>query len=285
MKRMKRLLAVLLIAAMALPLLAGCWNFSLDSSNWTIENGVLVVPEGVTQLTKSQVEKVSGDFTSVILPSSLTSIGDSAFEGNTALTSVTFRTGADSRTALNPTTGWINFTAMAAANSASGAARKCIIGQKAFYGCSSLTTITGWEKVTSIGDNAFQGADIRGRLDLSNVTHIGKGAFEGCTGITAVIVAPEAKVDDSAFSGNVTVNVVGEDNSTPSTGGSSGGNINPGEDGSTGDSDSAGEGGGVGGSGSDGEDGSGSDGEDAGTGGSGSDGEDGSAGGGGSEEG
>ena len=99
MTRVKRAFALLLTAAMMLTLLAGCGKIP-DPSTWTITNGVLVVPDGVTKLSKQQIEKVSGHFTSVVLPASLTSIGDGAFEGNTALESVTLKQRQAPMTAL-----------------------------------------------------------------------------------------------------------------------------------------------------------------------------------------
>lgn len=113
MRQLKRICAILLLAAMTLTLLAGCGRIP-DPSTWSIKNGVLIVPEGVTRLSKQQIAKVSGDFTSVLLPASLTSIGDGAFEGNTALKSVSFNT----ETAANETTpaaGWMNVPLVAAA--------------------------------------------------------------------------------------------------------------------------------------------------------------------------
>lgn len=291
MTRLKRVFAILLVAVMTLTLLAGCGKIP-DPSTWDIKNGVLIVPEGVTRLSKQQIEKVSGNFTSVILPASLTSIGDSAFEGNTALESVTFDAGDDTQltpagwmnftsvaaainipareaentyiipksltsigargstilksiteatasnyTKLNSTAGWMNFAVAAAANAhKSRAAGNCSIGKKAFYGCTSLTTITGWSHIVSIGSSAFQNTNISGKIDLSNVTSIGASAFEGCTGIqgsldlssvvsiginafkgcieiTVVIIPSEADVGDNAFSANVTINI-GTDNNT-----------------------------------------------------------------------
>lgn len=297
MTRLKRVFAILLVAVMTLTLLAGCGKIP-DPSTWDIKNGVLIVPEGVTRLSKQQIEKVSGNFTSVILPASLTSIGDSAFEGNTALESVTFDAGDDTQltpagwmnftsvaaainipaceaentyiipasltsigaqgstvlksiteatasnyTKLNSTAGWMNFAVAAAANAhKSRAAGNCSIGKKAFYGCTSLTTITGWSHIVSIGSSAFQNTNISGKIDLSNVTSIGASAFEGCTGIrgsldlssvvsigvnafkgcieiTVVIIPSEADVGDNAFSANVTINIGTGNNTDNGNGG------------------------------------------------------------------
>ena len=82
-------------------------------SNFVIKDGVL--------------EKYEGTDAHVVIPDSVTSIGDSAFRGCSSLTSVTI---PDSVTN---------------------------IGDEAFRSCSSLTSVTIPESVTSIGEDAFSG--------------------------------------------------------------------------------------------------------------------------------
>ena len=88
-----------------------------------------------------------------------------------------------------------------------------VIGDYAFSGCSSLTSLTLPSSVTSIGGHAFEKcsgltsltipsgvttidyyafADCRGLTSLtlpSSVTSIGSSAFEGCSGLTSVYVS------------------------------------------------------------------------------------------------
>ena len=55
------------------------------------------------------------------------------------------------------------------------------IGDKAFYGCSSLTSITIPEGVTSIGGSAFSGCSSLTSITIPNsVASIGRSAFYGC---------------------------------------------------------------------------------------------------------
>ena len=55
------------------------------------------------------------------------------------------------------------------------------IGEKAFYGCSGLTSITIPNSVTSIGESAFRSCSSLTSVDIPNsVTSIGERAFEGC---------------------------------------------------------------------------------------------------------
>ena len=57
------------------------------------------------------------------------------------------------------------------------------IGERAFYGCSSLKSITIGNSVTSIGYEAFCGCSSLTSITIPNsVTKIGSEAFRGCTG-------------------------------------------------------------------------------------------------------
>ena len=56
-----------------------------------------------------------------------------------------------------------------------------VIGGYAFYGCSSLTSLTLPSNVTKIGESAFEGCSSLTSLTLpSSVTEIGRSAFKGC---------------------------------------------------------------------------------------------------------
>ena len=61
------------------------------------------------------------------------------------------------------------------------------IGYSAFYGCSSLFGLTLPSSVTSIGSSAFEGCRSLTSLILpSSVTEIGSSAFYGCSGLTSL---------------------------------------------------------------------------------------------------
>ena len=89
----------------------------------------------------------------------MTSIGERAFYGCSALTSVTIPNGVTT------------------------------IGEGAFYGCSALTSITIPNSVTSIGVEAFRECSGLTLVTIPNsVTSIGNGAFSGCRGLTSVTI-------------------------------------------------------------------------------------------------
>ena len=78
-----------------------------------------------------------------------------------------------------------------------------VIGAYAFYGCSSLTSLTLPSNVTKIGESAFEGCSGLTSLTLpSNVTKIGESAFEGCSGLTSLTLPSSVtSIGSSAFEG------------------------------------------------------------------------------------
>ena len=103
---------------------------------------------------------------SVIIPSiityngvtySVSSIGDSAFENCTGLTSVTIPNSV------------------------------ATIGEYAFEYCTGLLSVTIPNSVAEIGNGAFKGCTGLTSVTIGNtVSSIGNGAFSGCTGLTSV---------------------------------------------------------------------------------------------------
>ena len=66
------------------------------------------------------------------------------------------------------------------------------IGSSAFYGCSSLTSVTIPNSVTSIGGSAFYGCSSLTSVTIpEGVTSIVNQAFQGCSSLTSVII-PES---------------------------------------------------------------------------------------------
>ena len=64
------------------------------------------------------------------------------------------------------------------------------IGERAFYDCTGLTSVTIPNSVTSIGLRAFDGCSGLTSVTIPNsVTSIGYYAFEDCTGLTAVHIS------------------------------------------------------------------------------------------------
>lgn len=100
-----------------------------------------------------------------------TTVPNSAFEGCTALTSVT--------TAATPI-GDNAFYGCTNLQSATFTSDNTEIGHYAFSKCTMLTTVS-WDKVTSIGQNAFSECKALVEVSSSTVTTVGNSAFRDCT--------------------------------------------------------------------------------------------------------
>ncbi len=95
-----------------------------------------------------------------VIPSTVTSIGDYAFDGCTAIEAITIPSSVTS------------------------------IGDYAFYGCTGLTSITIPDSVTSIGEQAFWACQALTSITIpSTVSSIGNSAFYGCSRIDTITLA------------------------------------------------------------------------------------------------
>lgn len=110
-------------------------------------------------------------------------IGDSAFDGCTALTSVTIPASVRSIGAF-AFHGCTGLTSIVTGISVSS------IGDSAFRGCTGLTSITFEERVATIGSQAFYGCAGLTAVDIpETVTSIGASAFEACENLKRVNIS------------------------------------------------------------------------------------------------
>ena len=118
--------------------------------------------------------------TKVVIPSSVTTIGECAFQGCTGLTSVIL---PDSLTTINRG-AFFNCTSLTSVTIPDSVTS---IGVDAFARCSSLTSVNIPDGVTTIGNVAFREcSSLTSVMIPDSVTTIGISAFWDCTGLTSV---------------------------------------------------------------------------------------------------
>jgi hypothetical protein len=189
----------------------GEWAFASCSGLTSV-----TIPSSVTTID-DEAFKYCTSLTSVTIPNSVTTIGTSAFEGCTGLTSVTIPNsvttiGKDAFGScrnlknINVSKGNSHYSSengvlfditkktliqcprgikgnYAIPNSVT------TIGERAFYNCDGLTSVTLPNSVTTIGEYAFEYCKGLTSVTLPNsVTAIGKKAFLNCTGLTSVTI-------------------------------------------------------------------------------------------------
>ena len=123
--------------------------------------------------------------TSLVIPDSVTNIGDYAFSGCRSLTDIVIPDGVTS-------IGKCAFEGCFALSSVVIPDSVSCIGFGAFENCSSLHSVVIPDSVTSIGDYAFW--NCRSLTDIvipDGVTSIGDAAFEDCSSLSSVVI-PES---------------------------------------------------------------------------------------------
>ena len=151
----------------------------------------VTIPNSITSIGDRAFEGCSG-LTSVTIPNSVTSIGYGAFGGCSGLTSVTVdkNNGTyDSRDNCNAIIETSTNKLIVGCKNTTIPNSVTSIGDRAFEGCSGLTSVTIGNSVTSIGKYAFAGCWGLTSVTIGNsVTSIGDYAFTDCSGLTSVTI-------------------------------------------------------------------------------------------------
>ncbi len=129
----------------------------------------IIIPDSVTSIGDYAFSGCSS-LTSIIIPNSVTSIGDGALESCSSLTSIII---PDSVTSIHP---------------------------DVIANCSSLTSIIIPDSVTSIGGGAFAFSGLTSIIIPDSVTSIGDGAFNSCIELNSVNIPNSViSIDRAAF--------------------------------------------------------------------------------------
>ena len=141
--------------------------------------GRIIIPSSVTTISDSAFYNCQ-EITSVMVPNSVTRIGKSAFSDCTNLTSITIPNGITS-IEYGTFEQCEKLTSITIPNSVTS------IGEGAFFGCESLTSIAIPSTVTSIKEYAFASCVSLTSITIPNgVTSIGESTFSYCVGLTSI---------------------------------------------------------------------------------------------------
>ncbi len=154
------------IAASAFWSCPGLTTITVDEANAVYDSR-----DNCNGLIQSSTNTLLLGITTTVIPSTVTTIGPSAFYGNSRLQSITITEGVQT------------------------------IDDSAFSGCTSLTTVILPTTLTSIGSNAFSGCKKLSLINFSSgLKTIGNAAFKGCTGLKKVLIpASVTKLNSNAF--------------------------------------------------------------------------------------
>lgn len=193
-------------------------NYVLKADDYTVKfenNGYTIVKYKGTA-TELDVIAEYNDGTNGWKP--VLAVADSAFEGNTALTSVNFTSDIVSigKNAFKGCTGLVDrFTIPTSVTSIGDSAfegcsnlgsislnsETLTVGKAIFKDCSSLSTTIIGAGLTEITESMFENCTKLSVARAANATSVGKNAYKGCEALTTVAFTKTTVIGESAFEG------------------------------------------------------------------------------------
>lgn len=170
------ILSLLPVTALAEEPSSGSWGSTMT---WTYDPGtdtLTISGQGAMSNLESdrpaEADQWKGTAARVVIEPGVTTVGKAAFQGWTALDSVSLPAGVTA------------------------------IGDSAFRDCTSLTQVNLPDTVTYIGEYAFSKTDIAGITIPDGVLYIGGYSFSGCASLQAIATPPSViLIDRYAFDG------------------------------------------------------------------------------------
>ncbi len=171
---------------------ASAFEYTSDGESVTITKYVgeyidVVIPSTidglpVTKIGDSAFANLWDSLTSVVIPDSVTSIGDFAFASCVSLTSVIIPCSVKSIGIW----AFCNCYALTTVTMLDGVTS---IGESVFFDCRNLTTVVLPKSLMIISDQAFANCNSLTSIEIPNsVTSIGVRVFSGCTALTSITV-------------------------------------------------------------------------------------------------
>ena len=187
-------------------------NVDENNANYSSEDGILynkdktvlirvpegrkkdvIIPNTVTQIGNYAFSGCAG-LISIEIPYSVTSIGNYTFSDCANLVSIIVASGNTKYTSTDGNGNECNCIIEKSSKKLIVGCKTTVIpssvtqiGSSAFYGCVNLTSITLPSSITTIDSYAFEGCTDLTRITIpSNVTSIGACAFRGCSSLTRI---------------------------------------------------------------------------------------------------